>query len=162
MKKEIISQYKASLNTLMNVIKRCPEDLWKDEKYRNPYWRIVYHTLFYTSLYLSKSTSQFTPWIKHKENYNYLGEVAYNKTQIIIENIFSKNEMIEYLKSIVNECENSVNEMIHDERSNFEWLPMSKAELHLYNIRHIQHHVGQLIERLHQKGITGIKWESIG
>lgn len=37
--------------------------------------------------------------------------------------------------------------------------PMNRLQLHLYNIRHLQHHVGQLTERLHQAGIKGIKWE---
>ena len=35
---------------------------------------------------------------------------------------------------------------------------MTTAELHLYSIRHIQHHIGQLIERLHQAGIQGFPW----
>ena len=26
----------------------------------------------------------------------------------------------------------------------FEWIPFSRAELHVYNIRHIQHHAAQL------------------
>ncbi len=162
MKEEIISQYKASLKMLQDVIDRCPGKLWKNEKYENSYWRIVYHTLFYTSLYLSKSVSNFVPWIKHKKNYNYLGDTASDGMPVVIKNIYSKKEMIEYLEIIIKECENSVEEMSEYERSNFEWLPISKTELHLYNIRHIQHHTGQLIERLHQAGITGIKWESTG
>jgi uncharacterized damage-inducible protein DinB len=159
MKKEIISQYKASLNMLMDTIKKCPDSLWENNDYGNTYWRIVYHTLFYTSLYLSRSNAQFTPWEKHKVNYNFLGTVTHDNQQIIIDNTYSKNEMTEYLVSIFNKCENSVNDTLPDEKSGFEWLPMSKIETHLYNIRHIQHHAGQLIERLRQKGVTEIKWE---
>jgi hypothetical protein len=28
--------------------------------------------------------------------------------------------------------------------SGFHWLPFSRGELHLYNLRHVQHHTGQL------------------
>jgi uncharacterized damage-inducible protein DinB len=28
--------------------------------------------------------------------------------------------------------------------SGFEWIKFSRGELHLYNIRHLQHHAGQL------------------
>lgn len=160
MEQEIISQYKASLKMLLDVINRCPGNLWEDDKYNNACWHIVYHTLFYTSLYLSESPAKFTPWIKHKENYNYLGDTASDGTPVIIENIYSRSEMIEYLETISKECENLTMKNLGNERSGFEWLPMSKTGLHIYNIRHIQHHTGQLTERLHQSGISGIKWES--
>ena len=162
MKKEIISQYKASLNMLMDTIKKCPDSLWENNDYGNAYWRIVYHTLFYTSLYLSCSPSEFTPWAKHKVYSNFLGSVAPDNKPIIIENSYSKKEMMEYIGSIFNNCENSVKDTLPDEKSGFEWLPMSQIETHLYNIRHIQHHTGQLIERLHQTGVKGIKWERMG
>jgi len=97
---------------------------------------------------------------KHKANYNRLGSVTYDNKPIIIEGIYSKNEMLEYAESIYNNCESSVNNTLMEEKSGFDWLPINKTELHLYNIRHIQHHTGQLIERLHQFGIKGIEWES--
>jgi hypothetical protein len=159
MKKEIISQYKASLNMLMDTIKKCPENLWNNNEYENTYWHIVYHTLFYTSLYLSISPIKYSPWEKHKDNYNCLGSVTRDNKPVVIENIYSKNEIMEYIGSLFSNLENSVNNTPMDEKSGFDWMPMNRMELHLYNIRHIQHHTGQLIERLHQKGIKGIKWE---
>jgi hypothetical protein len=160
MKVEITSQYIASLNMLMDTIKKCPESLWNNKEYENSYWHIVYHTLFYTSLYLSESLVKFSPWEKHKANYDCLGSFTYDNKAVIIENAYSKNEMTEYLETIFNNLENSVNDTLLDEKSGFDWLPMNRMELHLYNIRHIQHHTGQLIERLHQKGIKGIVWEA--
>ncbi|KPJ52053.1 hypothetical protein AMJ39_08795 [candidate division TA06 bacterium DG_24] len=46
--------------------------------------------------------------------------------------------------------------------SGFPWLPFNRFELHLYNIRHIQHHAGQLIERLRSQGVTDFEWVGIG
>jgi uncharacterized damage-inducible protein DinB len=159
MKKEFISQYKSSLKMLADSIKKCPDSLWNNEKYENTYWRIVYHTLFYTALYLEPAG--FTAWKKHKPDYNRLGTVTKDNKPIIIDAVYSKNEMLEYLVSIYNSCEDLMANTNPEEQSGIEWLPMNKKELHLYNIRHIQHHVGQLIERLRQNGIKGIMWETL-
>jgi hypothetical protein len=162
MKKEIISQYRAALKMLIDTIKKCQESAWEDETYENAYWRLVYHALYYTDLYLAQNPDRFTPWKKHRENYNYLGRVTRDNQPLIIIDTYSESEMLEYVESIFTSLEKSVNETKMDEQSGFPWLRMNKLEVHLYNLRHLQHHVGQLIERLHQAGIGGIKWESLG
>jgi hypothetical protein len=162
MKKVIVSQYKASLNMLKEVIMKCPAGLWENNEYENEYWRIVYHTLFYTALYLSPRPEEFKPWKEHKADYNNLGTRTYDNRPIVMDEVYTKSGILEYLRSIFNNCRDSVNNTSLDEQSGFGWLPMSKLELHFYNIRHIQHHNGQLIERLHQNGIKGIKWEAMG
>ena len=42
--------------------------------------------------------------------------------------------------------------------SGFPWLPFPRLELHLYNIRHVQHHTGQLIACLRRSGARGVGW----
>ena len=42
--------------------------------------------------------------------------------------------------------------------SGFDWVPFDKLELQFYNIRHLQHHTGQLCERLRTKQDIGIGW----
>ncbi len=159
MKNEIISQYKASLKMLLDVIYKCSDYLWENDEYENAYWRIVYHTLYYAHLYLGPDS--FKPWTKHKLNYHHLGSVNYDNTPIIIEETYSKNDIREYLDYINERCESLVINTTMEMPTGLEWLPMNRGELHLYNIRHIQHHTGQLIERLHQAGIKGIHWESM-
>jgi hypothetical protein len=161
MKNAITSQYKSSLKMLMDVIEKCPDCVWEDDAYENAYWRIVYHSLFYTALYLSKSEHNFVPWTKHIKNYNYLGLLSHDKKPIVINSIYYKADLMGYARSIFNSLETLVTDNA-DEESGFSWLPMNKPELHIYNIRHIQHHTGQLIERLHQNGISGINWVGKG
>jgi hypothetical protein len=55
MKNELVSQYRSSIKMLMDTVEKCPDSLWDDATYENAYWRIVYHALFYTSLYLTGS-----------------------------------------------------------------------------------------------------------
>jgi uncharacterized damage-inducible protein DinB len=42
--------------------------------------------------------------------------------------------------------------------SGFSWLEFSRLELHLYNIRHIQHHTGQLVAALRQSRAATVDW----
>ncbi|WDF54486.1 hypothetical protein [Mucilaginibacter sp. KACC 22063] len=41
----------------------------------------------------------------------------------------------------------------------FDWLPMSLAGLYIYNLRHLQHHIGQLTERLKTSNAIVITWQ---
>jgi hypothetical protein len=141
----------------MDTIEKCPENLWENNTYASAYWRIVYHSLFYTALYLSESAESFIPWSGHIINYNCLGSLSNDNEPIIIDNSYSKGAMTDYAQSIYHSLDNVVTDLTNNS-SGFGWLPMSRLELHLYNIRHLQHHVGQLIERLHQNGIKGINW----
>ncbi len=159
---EITSQYRASLKMLTDVINKCPDTLWNDTSYENAYWRIVYHTLFYTALYLSESPSAFKPWAKHIANYNSLGMLTRDGKPVVIEQVYAKDELTEYAESIFEECEAAVPKFINNETSGFPWVPLNRFSLHLHNLRHIQHHTGQLTERLHQAGIKGIEWVGLG
>ncbi len=43
------SQYHAALKTLRSAVEKCPDALWDDPADGAArFWRIVYHTLFYT------------------------------------------------------------------------------------------------------------------
>jgi hypothetical protein len=42
--------------------------------------------------------------------------------------------------------------------SGFYWLPMNKLELQIYNIRHLQQHTGELMERLGSRAGVEVDW----
>lgn len=158
MKAAIISQYRAALKMLIEVIEKCPGSLWNDSCYEVDYWRIAYHGLFYTGLYLSENIDTFVPWENHRPDYNQLGTVNHENKPVIISTPYTKAELLNYANSISKNLEETINRTNEDDESGFPWIPMDKFELHLYNIRHLQHHIGQLVERLHQNGINGISW----
>lgn len=159
MKKTIISQLLASLAMLQDAIHNCPDDLWDHPEYENKYWHIVYHALFFTHLYLSPSEDQFQAWKKAKQEYQFMGPVPWPPHYTPkIEESYTKAELDEYLEMIKNEALNLINEDDLDADSGFDWLPFNRLELHLYIIRHIQHHTGQLVERLRSFGIKRNRW----
>ena len=160
MKTELIAQYRCALKMLTETIEKCPDKLWEDDSYINVYWRIVYHALFYTAFYVSENDEKFIPWQKHQFNSNFLGSETFDKRPIVIETSYSKADLLAYADEINNSLERLVTKP-ENIPSGFFWLPMTKMELHLYNLRHLQHHTGQLVERLHQNGIMGIPWRGI-
>ncbi len=158
--KEVIqSQYLASLAMLGEAVSQCPDDLWLAPGFKNHFWHIAYHTLFYTHLYLQVSEKHFVPWQKHRKEYQFLGPLPWPPhTEPDIEEPYTKEELLEYLSFSRNEVIERVSSLDLEAASGFHWLPFKKLELQLYNIRHIQHHTGQLIDRLRNHEGIGVGW----
>lgn len=155
----IQSQYLASLEMFGNAVSKCPDTLWRDPGYKNPYWHIAYHALFYTHLYLQDSEKGFIPWSKHRNEYQFLGPLPWPPhKQPDIGEPYSREDILEYLGFCRNEVIERVASLDLDAASGFHWLPFNKLELQFYNVRHIQHHAGQLIDRLRNHEGIGVGW----
>src|SRR5262245_22500597 len=63
-------QYHAGMAMLRDCIERCPDALWDGGGYAVPFWRVVYHTLYGTHMYLQATLEDFRPWERHREDYN--------------------------------------------------------------------------------------------
>jgi hypothetical protein len=144
-KATIKSQYYASLEMLRQAIVECPESLWHDPEYKNPFWHIAYHVLFYTHLYLQPSKEDFVPWEKHREECVSLGSSGEGPEA---GEPYSKEEILAYHGLCCEQVEERVTLLDLEAESGFYWLPFDKLELQIYNIRHIQQHTGELYERL--------------
>jgi hypothetical protein len=158
--KEIIkSQYRASLEMLGKAIAACSDALWDNPAYKNRFWHIAYHALFYTHLYLQHSGKEFVPWSKGHQEYEFLGPLPWppHKEPNIGEP-YSKEDLLEYLNLCRKEVEEKVSSLDLEAASGFDWLPFGKLELQFYNIRHLQLHIGQLVDRLRNVQDVGIGW----
>jgi hypothetical protein len=145
---EIQSQYQAALEMIKEAVTRCPEELWDDTAYKNRFWNIAYHALFYTHLYLQPNLEAFSPWEKHRPD----------SEQMQASDAYSKTEVLEYLMVCQDQVARQAPELDMDGSSGFYWIPMNKLELQFYNIRHLQHHTGELCERLGKTGAVEIGW----
>ena len=155
----VARQYQASLAMLGQAIDLCPDSLWLDAAYPNRFWHIAYHAMFYTHLYLQPTEADFRPWAKHRPDHQYLGprpqapqETPAPKTP------YTKTELLEYHELCRNQVETRVPEIDLQAPSGFYWLPFNKAELQFYNIRHLQHHTGQLADRLRTSINASVAW----
>ncbi len=154
------SQYLASLAMLEKAIEKCPDDLWDNPADTNKFWHIAYHAIFYTHLYLQPTESDFAPWDKARENYNFMGTLPWPPhEEVKIEKAYTKAEVLEYLALFRQEIPEKVAILDLDaEESGFDWISLNKMELQFYNIRHLQQHVGELCERLGVQAQIDVDW----
>jgi len=151
----IKSQYRAALEMLRQAIVRCPDALWQDAGYRNQFWHIAYHVIFYTHFYLHRSEEDFVPWEKHRDAYVSLG--AFQEAAEASDP-YTREEVLAYLALCLEQMEDQVDGLDLEAESGFYWLPFDKLELQIYNIRHVQQHTGELCERLGAKGEVEVDW----
>lgn len=136
----LASQFEASLAMLDRCVRRCPEPHWDGRIAKYPFWEIAYHTLCFVDLYLSPGEAEFQPRDIHPGAWRDIFEETPTRR-------FGQRELTDYAAI----CRQKAIEVIAAETpeslrrpSGFSWLPITRGELHIYNIRHIQHHSGQL------------------
>jgi len=158
--KEVIkSQYWAALKMLEGAIVNCPDSLWDHPNHKNKFWHTVFHTLFYTHLYLQPTEDDFTPWAKHEEIFISLEvESPPGDQEVEVREPYLKEEMLEYLELCQEVVSQQVARLDLEATSGFYWLPFNKLELQFYNIRHIQHHTGELYNRLEDQEGFELGW----
>jgi hypothetical protein len=95
----IISQYLAALEMLKQTITKCPESIWNSPSDKTKFWHIAYHALFYTHLYLQNSEADFTPWAKHRDEYQFIGQLPWPPhSPPHIGEPYDKDRLLEYLR----------------------------------------------------------------
>lgn len=148
------SQYHAALAMLRAAIRRCPDDLWTSSGgHANPFWRIAYHTLYYTHLYLQPNNRAFRPWEHHQRGIQHMGKPPK------IGRPYTKAEALAYwniCKSMVDDAVDALD--LNDPQSGFSWYKGPKMEHQIVNIRHIQYHQAQLADRLRLATGAGVNW----
>ena len=139
---------------LENAMVACPDKLWSDRSRRPEFWYLVYHTLFWLDLYLSESAEGFSPPAPFT-----LDEL--DPAGLIPERPYTKDELQTYLEHGRNKCRATI-EALTDEKARHRWafgtVDFSIAELHLYNMRHVQHHAAQLNLILRQTIDSAPRW----
>ena len=148
------SQYHACLAMLRTAIRRCPRDLWTSgDGHANPFWRIAYHTLFYTHLYLQANNRIFRPWERHQRGIQHM--TRWRKTW----RVYTKAEVLAYwgvCESMVDDAVDALD--LTARQSGFSWYKIPKLEHQIVNIRHIQYHEAQLADRLRVTTGVGVGW----
>jgi hypothetical protein len=154
------SQYHATLDMIEEAIQACPEALWTDSSFKNLFWYVAYDALHYTHLYLSDSLETFVQWNPSHQDGAYQEDPlpADPDQQPNNAKPYTKDEILEFVAFCRQWVDDQVPALDLEAPSGFHWLPMNKLELQFYNIRHLQHHTGQLSERLRTSVDFGLHW----
>jgi len=150
------SQYHASLAMLREAIDSCPAELWTSDQHVNQFWQIAYHTLFYTHLYLQPAEADFVPWEHHRPGHHRFGTGPDAASTL---QPYSLEEIRAYCHCCQEMIDSAVDRLdLAAPESGFSWYRMPKLEHQFVNLRHIQHHTGQLADRLRQSASQGLNW----
>ena len=134
----LLGQYEASLAMLKEAIERCPPAAWDEPVARWSPRRIAWHTLTCTNYYLGQDEAAFEPHALYEEG------LAENRSDPPIGLTVSRT--LDYVEF----CFEKLRRVISDETIESLSAPtgfergFSRLEMHIYNLRHVQHHVGQL------------------
>ena len=156
----ILSQYLSALAMLEQAIERCPEDMWDDPQDQNKTWHVAYHTLFYTHLYAHTRGQDFQSWEHHREGYENMGsksEPSHDPPNAG-KQPYSKDEVLSFLGFCRDYLREQIPILDMEAESGFPWIPMNKLACHAYNLRHLQHHIGQITGRLRARAGVSVDW----
>jgi len=163
-KELIANQFEAALCTLNTCIDRCPETAWNARVANHLFCQVAFHTLFYADYYLGPNEESFRRQPFHRDNEPFFGDYEEFEDRAP-QSLYERTSIKKYLEH----CRKKASEVIAAEtadtlnaRSRFERRAFSRAELHVYNIRHIQHHAAQLSLRLRLDAHEDIPWIGSG
>lgn len=160
--KEILwNQFGASIDMLINVVANCPNDYFQRNK---RFYFIAFHSTIFLDYYLTLPPSDFDPKLAftRKDPSDRPSEAI---DDLIRNKIYSKLEIVEYLKIIRQKCKYLI-ETLTNERLNERFKEGNEEndmdypilEILLYNLRHTQHHVGQLNMLIRQDLDQHMEW----
>ena len=155
-------EYGAALTMLAACIERADDATWPATVGKFPFWHVAYHVLFSTNMYLSANLEAFRPPTFHVEGSNWLGSPPRGRRQkVVVDRPYDQQTLAGYVET----CRDKAKRTIEAETettlrgaSGFQWLKFTRLELHVYNIRHLQHHVGQLSASLRRHQGDAGRW----
>jgi len=163
--KELLAhQYEATLCTLHFCVARCPDELWNARVAKWQFCQAAFHTVFFADYYLQPSEDvdafKRQPFhLEHKDVFRDYEELE-DRPQVLT---YEKAFVLEYTQSVRRKAQETIAREDADALagpSGFSWRKCSRAELHVYNMRHIQHHAAQLSLRLRLDSHVDIPWVS--
>ncbi len=140
-KKLVLSQFDAAFAMLEECIRKCPAAHWRKKVGTWQFWHVAYHALYGTDGYCVRN---HTDWKPHKRFHpGGMDDVM----KEFPTRLLSKRTMVDYCAHVRRKVHASV--MKETARTmagpaGFPWLSIPRGELLLYNLRHFQHHIGQL------------------
>ncbi len=164
MKELLAHQYEAALCTLGKCIQACPAASWEAPVANIKFCQVAFHTLFFTDYYLGKNHEAMKDQAFHHNRPEFFRdyEEMQPRPQVLL---YPREEVLEYLAF----CRDKARETLAEETVEVMAAPcgfprktFSRAELHVYNLRHIQHHAAQLSLRLRLDTGVDIPWVGSG
>ena len=163
-------QFHAGLAMLRECVERCPDDLWStacpcppepDRTIYRHFWRIAFHTVYFTHLYLGQDEAAFEPWPDTREDSKGMWSPPWDLEPYEMPEDtepYTKQQILEYIAFVDALVDRTVDGLdLEANETGFRWYKnMGKLSHELMNLRHLQGHIGQLSEHLMARGIDPV------
>ena len=155
-------QLGASIDMLINVIANCPEHYLETNK---RFYYTAYHSAIFLDYYLTIPPEDFSPSLPFtSKDPAERPEEAID--DLIPDKIYSKQELIDYLNASRIKSERLIASLTSETILNLRFTEGNETdamdypivEILLYNLRHTQHHVGQLNLMIRQDLKRHMEW----
>lgn len=160
----IAKQFEAAFRMLSEAIDQCSVELWQGPVVELTFDQAAFHTLFFADVYLGNDLPALREQPFHRQHEAVFGEYEELESRRQVQR-YERPFVRDYLRhcrdkaACVLAAEDEANLL---RESGLDWIAFSRAELHAYNLRHIQHHAAQLSLHLRQQTGDGIHWHSSG
>lgn len=142
LKQLIGSQLDAALSTMNACVRQCPPGVWNARVGNLTFDQVAFHALFYADYYLGPDEASFRGQPFHHEH-----AATFRDYEEFEDRVQVAHYEAPFLVAYVHHCRAKADEAIAAEteqtlagRCGFSRRPMSRAELYVYNTRHLQHH----------------------
>lgn len=149
-------QFGAAIDMLENAIQACPDELWGKSHDAHSFWCLAYHTLFFLDYYSSGTDVGFVPPSPFT-----LSEL--DPSGLLPDRLYTKEELLAYLQHGRARCMSAIDTLMDESigrRCGFRRFDLTVAEMFMYNMRHVQHHVAQMNLLMRQSGNDVPGWVS--
>jgi len=149
---------------LRQTVQQFPDEAWTRRDHRNAPWQIAYHVLYFTHLYLMPDEAAFQAWSGQQptevQNPDGIGGAPEPESELPdIPEPYSRAQVLAYLRFCDQMVDDAVGALDLDSlESGFSWYQVPKLEHQLITLRHLQHHTGQLQDRLRAAADVGVGW----
>lgn len=160
----IVRQYESCFCMLGACVDRCPESGWHGPVANLKFCQAAFHALFCADLYLGADVESVRGQPFHREHaaeFADYEELEDRAARAVYEKPFVR-AYLQHCRDKAATVVGGETEETLERRAGFDWLDLSRAELHVYNIRHIHHHAAQLSLRLRLDTGEGIPWVGSG
>jgi hypothetical protein len=158
----LTGQFEASLCMFNQCVQACRPEHWEGKIANDSFRQVAYHTLFFLDLYLSSDEDAFELRDFHHrggDEREPVPSVGLTRDETLAYIPLCRQKMLATFASETRET--------LEGPSGFSYRRISRAELHIYNLRHLQHHTGQLSAYLRRvdealKMPTALPWVGSG
>jgi hypothetical protein len=159
-KRTVGNQFEAALSTINWCIELTSSKAWGGLVARYPFSQVVFHSLFFADYYLDTDPTAFRKQLFHVANAELFDDYEQLQDREPLA-IYKKDQLMPYVefcrqKALMNMATETASSLAAT--TTLTRYPMSRLELHLYNIRHLQHHAAQLVLRLRLEQDADIPW----